>query len=141
MKMQPFFDLLAGGPWKRVGDIGALAKIAGQPNLQLPACYVLADAEQAAAPAEGSYILDQVLHSAVAVVLVTRPDGARQGLCADELDALEEAALSRLFGKVPEGWDSPLTIADIRTIDISAGLVARAIRMRGRRRRRVTLEP
>ena len=141
MKMQPFFDLLEGGPWKRVDDIGALAKIAEQPSLQLPACYVLPDAEQAAPAPEGSYVLHQVIQSTVAIVLVTRPDGARQGVSAAEMEQMEEAALERLFGKQPEGWDSPLTIADIRTVDISAGLIARVIRMRGRRSRRVTIQP
>ena len=57
------------------------------------------------------------------------------------IDADQPAALERLFGKQPEGWDSPLTIADIRTVDISAGLIARVIRMRGRRSRRVTIQP
>ena len=141
MNLQPVFDLLADAPFKRVDDIGALAAIGQEPNLALPAAFVIADSEQAAAPIEGSYILDQVIQSAFAVVIAVLPDAARKGVAGQKLDELEEAVLARLFGKQLEGWESPLVLVDIRTVDISAAFIARVIRLRGRRRRRFVMQP
>ena len=140
MNVQPIIDLLKDAPFKRIAGIGALAKI-GKEGGFLPAAYVIPATETATPAPEGSYILDQVIQSTVAVVIAVHPDGVRKGAAGDEMDELEEAVLTRLFGKQPEGWDSVLTLADIHTVDFSAGLIARVIRMRGRRRRRVTLQP
>ena len=141
MNLQPVFDLLAGGPWKRVDALAAMAALATEPSLALPACYVVPDADTATPPAEGSYILDQVINSVFSVVLVARPDGARRGVAASELDQLADAAISRLFGQQLPEWDSPLHLVDCRTIGISAEMVSCVVRFRGRRRRRLVLTP
>ena len=141
MNLRPVFDLLADAPFRRVDDVGALAAIGQEPNLALPAAFVIADSEQAAPPVEGSYVLNQVIQSSFAVAIAVRPDGARKGAAAEELDELEEAVLSRLFGKQMDGWDSPLVLVDIRTVEISAAFIARVVRLRGRRRRRIVMQP
>jgi hypothetical protein len=141
MNTQSVAALLADMPVKSVGDIDELAKIAEKGNLGLPALYVVSDSVTGAPPPEGSYILDQVLTSTVMVVIVTRPDGARQGNARALLDELRDGVLTRLFGAQPEGWGSVLTIADIRNVPIAPGLIGRAVRMRGRTHIRKTLTP
>lgn len=141
MNLRAAIDLLKDGPWKRVEGLDALALLSTEPALALPLAYVVPDSESASPPAEGSYILDQVIQSTFAVVLVTRPDGARRGVAASELDQLEEEALTRLFGKHLPGWDSPLHLVDVRTLGVSADMISRVIRLRARRRRRITLNP
>lgn len=132
MNTESVAALLVGMAVKSIGDIDELAKISERPNLALPALYVVADSESGAPPVEGSYVLDQVITSIVMIVIVTRPDGARQGNAKAQLDVLRDEVLTRLFGAQPEGWGSVLTIADIRNVPIAPGLIGRAIRMRGR---------
>lgn len=137
MNLQPVIDLLRDGPWKRVEGLDALALLSTEPTLALPLAYVVLDSETALPPAEGSRTLDQVIQSTISIVLVTRPDGARRGVAASQLDELEEEALVRLFGKQLPGWDSPFTILDISMLGISADMISRVLRLRARRRRRV----
>lgn len=139
MNLDPVIALLQDGKFKRVADIMAFAKIGSAPNLQLPAAYVVPDREVASDAAQGSMIFEQVVQTSFSVILLVNVDGARAGVAADALDALEMDVLDKLFAIQPAGFDSPLGLVDISTVEISAAWVARAMRFRGRRRIRRTL--
>ena len=141
MNVESVAALLAPLPFKFVEGIEEFAQISTRPNLALPGAYVMPDAKSGGAATEGSYILHQTVNSTVAVVIVTRPDGARRGVAGQQLHELEEAVIGALFGRQPSGWDSPLTLADARTVEISPSLIARTVRMRGRTHLRTTLTP
>jgi hypothetical protein len=129
-------DMVPAGLVKSIWDVEELVKIAERPNLALPALYVASENVTGTPPIEGSYVLDQTLNSTALVVIVLRPDGARIGRAKPQLDVLRDAVLERLFGVQPDGWDSVLTVGDIRNLgrELPPGLIGRAIRMRGRTR-------
>lgn len=139
MNLEPIRALLADLPLKAVEGVEEFAQISTRPNLALPAAYVMADALSGAPATEGSYILHQVINASVAVVIVTRPDGARRGVAGERLHELTEAVIAALFGQQPQGWDSALTVADVRTVEVSPSLMARTVRMRGRTHLRTQL--
>ena len=140
MRLDGIMALLAPLPLKAVGGIEELAKIGERPNIALPAAYVLADNETGGQATEGSAVTHQTVISTVAVVIVARPDGARQGASADLLHDLGEQVLAALFGRQPAGWDSVLTLHEARTIEVSPTLMTRVVRLRGRTHRRRTLD-
>lgn len=141
MNLDAIRDMLGGGSFAAVSDAMELAQIGKQPNLRLPAAYVVPDTESANDAASGSYVFEQLLLSTFAVVLLVGADKARKGLAADRICILEDEVISRLHGQQPSGFDSPLGLVDISTADITASYVVRVIRFRARRRIRTVRNP
>lgn len=142
MNLDAIREMLAGGSFAAISDAMEMAQIAKQPNLRLPACYVLPDTETAADEGpSGSYLFEQTLSSTFAVVMLIGSDKARKGVAADQIALLEDEVIARLHGKQPAGFDSPLGIVDLSTADITASYVVRVIRFRARRRIRTIRSP
>ncbi|MFN7000265.1 hypothetical protein [Thermaurantiacus tibetensis] len=129
--------LLREGPFKRVDGALALAQLATEPTVALPAAFVLEEGSTTQDAAQGSQIFEQVETATIAVVVVVGGDAARRGAAERALEDLAEAVVSRLFAAAIPGLERPLAYQGGQLLGLDGGRVTRILRFRAVRRLRL----
>lgn len=125
-------------PFKRVEELEELSRLASQPTIAVPCAFVIEEAFTATDFQSGSNILEQIISTTAAVIIVAGADGARRGAGNMRLRELEAFVVDRLFAAEIPGLARPLALVGGQLLSILPGRVTAIVRFRGESRRRVT---